>query len=855
MGRGGEELLSPKAQQSTASGGGGDLQSNQRFLPFLSENFDAAQFASNALADTQTTAQTQIDYLQQGIALLDAQLRQLVLQNRGELISHTSKLDEADVSLQRISLSVRSLQSVAARVRAEVMEPYQQIVTRTQQLSNVQRTVDLLRHTIHRVKLVQRLRAEMSSPNAGIMEAAKAARLLSDIRAADSEADLSGLAVVDSDIDFIATTNVSVRTQINAALRAGLDTLSQAEVGTALQALYNLQELRPAIESHIDSVVASTEKIFSAAMDPKKLSAATPSSGGALSSSSSSSAAAHASSSSSYSSASNGGASAGMRGVVGALQGTTVRVQEALWDRLREAFEGLWRSGVAMWHLQRVLMKKRDPLTHELFISVVAPTSEGEGGGDDHPPQQQVLPLDRFWEKMVVALTHAFATAFSAQRGGFARDALVQYYPRLASLMEATCARIIKDGFARDIPDALSPLHASALLSAPKDAENAYLSGVHARLHGAALAAFTGGTRALPTAADLQTFVARAHEELKAAGSGGDRLATLVASVVGTALHTVADRAEAMAAGGSEIRAIGGGGACTAAQARNISLCNALQEVHRSVGALTPRLPPTAAAALLSPVDGVQAAALDLIAPLFRAMVDAAQERILKMYSLNLGADVGAEGVVVETSAYMKELVRLLTQIRIEYLSKFTPPPGLATQGGSSVARALVERMTSRLLLFFVRHAALVRPLSHPGKLQLAKDIGEFEAGITQQLLPAEQLGAPLRALRAFRRLLFTETDELVEGSAVLKDLPRVAVLHHLFSRAPVQLESPHTRSKLSPTQYSLWLDEHSQGEAIKFARTAAEAGAAKMAGNPEGTKIVTIIKKLSPATLMASST
>ncbi len=815
MGRGGEELLSPRAQQSF------ELRSDQRYAPFLSSNFDAAEFASNALADTHTTAQAQIDYLQQGIAVLDGQLRHLVLQHRGDLISHTSKLDETDASLQRISLSVRSLQSVAARVKAEVIEPYQQIVTRTQQLSNVQRTVDLLRHTIYRVKLVQRLRAEIKSGSTDIMEIAKAARLLSDIRTADSEADLSGLIAIDEDAEFLASTNASVRSHINAALRAGLDSLSQAEVGSALQALYNLRELRPAVEGHIDLVVAALEKNFSSAMDPRKLSAST---GGA---------------------AAGGG---GVRGVVGALQGATTRVQEALWERLGECFDGLWRSGVAMWHLQRVLMKKRDPLTHDLFINIVSPTDD------------DLLPLDMFWEKLCAALSQAFATAFSAQRGGFVRDALVQYYPRVAGLVEMCCSRILKDGSARDAPAALTPQHAAHLLATPKDAERAYLSSVHSRLQGAATAAFPGGSRALPTAADIQTLVARVNEELKTASTGGDRLATLVATVAGSALQTAADRAEMMAAGGPEIRSLSGSGSgsnsliCNASQARNISLCNALQEVHRSVAALTTRLSATASAALVGPVNAVQAAALDLAVPLFRAMADAAQDKIMKMHVLNLGADEGAEGAVVETSVYMKDLVRQLTQYRIEFFSKFVPPPtmGLSSNSSSSlgsasssVARALVERLASRILVFFVRHAALVRPLSRSGKLQLAKDIGELEAVMTQQLIPAEILGSPLKSLRSFRRLLFTETRDL-EASPLLKDLPSVVVMHHLFSRAPAVLESPHTRNKLSPVQYSLWLDEHTQEEAVKYIKSAAEAGAGKVSGQgAEGVQIAALVKKL----------
>jgi len=37
------------------------------------------------------------------------------------------------------------------------------------------------------------------------------------------------------------------------------------------------------------------------------------------------------------------------------------------------------------------------------------------------------------------------------------------------------------------------------------------------------------------------------------------------------------------------------------------------------------------------------------------------------------------------------------------------------------VAGALVERMAARLLVFFARHAALLRPLGAAGKLQLAQ--------------------------------------------------------------------------------------------------------------------------------------
>ena len=263
------------------------LLASAKFLPFLDASFDAAGFASRSLAETHTTAQAQTEQLQFGVAALDSALRQLVLRNQEDLIAQTARLAEAESAVQRISLSVRSLQMVAARVRAEVAEPYQQIATRTRQLHNLQATVDLLRHVIHRLKLVQKLRQQMgaaadgagagprrrwllcqppfqkapcvslalpdlapsSAPTApmpgalckpaspphaatvlpqplaaaGILEVAKAAKLLSEIAAVDAEADLSGIEAVEADAEFVQTTAAIVRSHTDvSAWRLGL---------------------------------------------------------------------------------------------------------------------------------------------------------------------------------------------------------------------------------------------------------------------------------------------------------------------------------------------------------------------------------------------------------------------------------------------------------------------------------------------------------------------------------------------------------------------------------------------------------------------------------------------------------
>lgn len=90
-------------------------------------------------------------------------------------------------------------------------------------------------------------------------------------------------------------------------------------------------------------------------------------------------------------------------------------------------------------------------------------------------------------------------------------------YPRLAALLDAAVARVLRDTAARDVAPGLDEGQAAALLECPADFQAAYLAASLARLTEAAAAAFPGTARALPTAADLQKAIARVHEELKAA--------------------------------------------------------------------------------------------------------------------------------------------------------------------------------------------------------------------------------------------------------------------------------------------------------------------------------------------------
>ena len=283
-------------------------------------------------------------------------------------------------------------------------------------------------------------------------------------------------------------------------------------------------------------------------------------------------------------------------------------------------------------------------------------------------------------------------------------------------------------------------------------------------------------------------------------------LMLLVLHEIGKVLMLLAERAEYQVSTGPESRQVTG--PATAAQIKNFALCQHLQEIHTRLTGTASSLPAVAADLLSRPLSVIYGVACDAVTALFQSMLDRLESCILQIHEQDFSYHGMDATIDNNASAYMDELQKSAVHFRTEFLSKLLPSSSASRS--ETICTQLVRRMASRVLIFFIRHAALVRPLSESGKLRMARDMAELELAVGQNLFPVEQLGAPYRALRAFRPVIFLETSQLA-GSPLLQDLPPSVILHHLYSRGPDELQSPMQRNNLTPLQYSLWLD--SQGE------------------------------------------
>lgn len=724
--------------------------------------------------------QEEIGRLQTSIESLDDQIKALALDNRQLLLEETSRFKESSKDFQKLFMSIRSLQSIAARVKAEVSEPYEKLSVKTVQLANIYKTVDLLRQTTNQLKIVQKIKSDLESENLDLLDLSKLARLLSEVTVLCDNADLVGINVCDENARFVKKSREIVRNKIISVFELGIETNNQADIGGALQALHNLKEMWPSLENLIETMVQRVKKTFMYALDAKRITSLS-----------------------------------GM-GATAFTQISSQAGQKALWEQIGNAMGQFKDMLLNIWCVQKVLMKKKDPLTHIKFIDMI-----------------HKRPFDIFWRRCAESIKDTF-DAVMVTKGAIVKDTLLGGYPRLAGLFETTLVSIMKetmDGRKVTITDEQVNQYYNILSSI----ESEHLLSVQSRLDGLAAVAFPGSSRSLPSQVDLQSFTARLHEEIKDSQAGGERITALCAAVLGSVLLGIASHAKDMCA---DVGLLSVAGGCNASQAKNLSLAKSLEEIFKNVVIIQGKIPLKASRALEGPADVIRQTAHDLLHPIFKANVEYFKNTINSMHSQNFGADEGSEASMVEASRYITELQASLYEFRKDIVSKCML--SLGTTGVDSVSLLMIHNVATEMIDSWIQHASLIRPLTNPGRLQIAKDAAEFESALDQHLLSSVKssrgsIADQILSLKSFVRLVYMEDPEEIESNvAIIQSLSKPVILHHLFSRCPSEIESPHTRSKLTASQYYTWLEDNTEEDVLKRITMTLEANIPKLSSGQQ---------------------
>ena len=298
------------------------------------------------------------------LSRIDGEITKLVERNESSMMSKSSMVGDLKSKLSNTASESRSLEISMHQIRTNILGPYRNILKRSVQLERIQNTSNLLRRIMRLQFAVSKLRSQIakSSPQGEEEEAAaaqkredtrklcKAAQSLEYVEKLVSAEDLKGIEIIDKELDWIREAGRTIRVKARRALRIGMRSLSQAEVGSALQIFHILgcleQTFGETIKKTSETFRARCEKLLDMSIMSQEISKR------------------------------SGGTGVVKKYNPNPSEMTTWR--KHFWIRINSLMESLYGAALQVWTLYRVAIKKRDTRSKKRFVDFPSTSSTPE---------------------------------------------------------------------------------------------------------------------------------------------------------------------------------------------------------------------------------------------------------------------------------------------------------------------------------------------------------------------------------------------------------------------------------------------------------------------------------------------
>ncbi|XP_068829172.1 conserved oligomeric Golgi complex subunit 5 isoform X3 [Capricornis sumatraensis] len=717
-----------------------ELLQDECYSDFLNEDFDVKTYTSQSIH--QAVIAEQLAKLAQGISQLDKELHLQVVARHEDLLAQATGIESLEGVLQMMQTRIGALQGAVDRMKAKIVEPYNKIVARTAQLARLQVACDLLRRIIRILYLSKRLQGQLQG---GSREITKAAQSLNELDYLSQGIDLSGIEVIENDLLFVARARLEVENQAKRLLEQGVETQNPTQVGTALQVFHNLGTLKDTITNVVDGYCAAIEENINSALDIKVLTQPSQSA---------------------------------VRGGPGRstmpTPGNTAAFRASLWTNMEKLVDHIFTVCGQVQHLQKILAKKRDPVSHICFIEEIVKDGQAE-------------ILYTFWNSVTQALSSQFQTATNSSV--FLKQAFEGEYPKLLRLYNDLWKRLQQ--YSQNIQGSFNASGTADLYADLQHMED-----------------------------DTQDiFIPKKpdYDELNVAAVDSNLTLAVSKNVAKTIQLYGVKSEQLLSTQGDASQVIG---PLTEGQRRNVAVVNSLYKLHQSVTKVVSSqssFPPAAEQTIISALKAICVLMGNAVQPLLTSVGDAIEAIIITMHQEDFSGSLPSSGKPdVPCSLYMKELQGFIVRVMSDYFKHFEC---------SDFVFDNTEAIAQRAIELFIRNASLIRPLGEGGKMRLAADFAQMELAVGPFCRRVSDLGKSYRMLRSFRPLLF-QTSEHVASSPALGDIiPFSIIIQFLFTRAPPELKSPFQRAEWSHARFSQWLDDHpSEKDRLLLIRGALEA-------------------------------
>jgi len=606
-----------------------DLKGLQHFMSndvlkgFMSQSFDVQSYTTTVIQSTNIT--NRLAELEQGINVLDIELQTQITKRHGDLLAQATGIESLEGVLTMMQSRIISIQSAVNRIRTKVGEPYKKIQARTSQLERLQSTCDVLRRIIRLQRISKRLKIQLQG---GIKDITKSAQSIRELEHLSQGIDLHGIYIFDENQKFFSQAKKEVQIKSVQLLRQALRSQNQTQTGTALQAFYNLETLCEAVENVKEESIEKLKECVEVALNSKNIQA-------------------------SLSNSSTYGKVSGPGKISGFPSASSEVYRQNLWNNLEILSDQILTKFLELFHLQKVLMKKRDPVSHSLFAEKL-----------DKSKEENLLQV--VWRNLCEFLRKNLNTT------GLTSSLLEEEFPKLLSLFidlwskiepheslidtyEAKAKKSFNEGISKSVADEKLKFNSRSLLMLSLDElENVYIRKCYSRLCDPINLLFTSSTRSKsPSTQDIESILKIIRSELSIS-LVDDNLAISVAKNIGKSVQMYVNQCEQRLETQDDSRQVIA--PPTVAQIKNISIINSLCDLQKGLNAVSEQhqLPTKVKSLLQQSVERVLQLKFAITRPIIQSASDSVQAILMTMHDDDFSLNKSDEKVL--SSMYIQEL-------------------------------------------------------------------------------------------------------------------------------------------------------------------------------------------------------
>ncbi|CAE7250438.1 Cog5 [Symbiodinium natans] len=211
---------------------------------FRKPDFNVAAFVKEATSG-QEKALRLSQQLQDSASSLEEDLRREIASCHEELLLCAGSISDLEGQLGEASDIVGTLKSAVARVRTDMLAPFQEVKGNVELLERMQAVNVLVRKLLRFLFDARKLRSQMDAPG---KDFSKAAHTLHELEAVLQESSLEKVDVLRAEVLWIRDVGAKVRRQSEEDLRTGVRQGNHIALSVALQVFFNLNCLWPQLK-------------------------------------------------------------------------------------------------------------------------------------------------------------------------------------------------------------------------------------------------------------------------------------------------------------------------------------------------------------------------------------------------------------------------------------------------------------------------------------------------------------------------------------------------------------------------------------------------------------------------------